>query len=56
MTANQLAKPGAVNILDTPIDIGRIGTDTYVVAGLTDHITPVSYTHLSDQERPTEWE
>ncbi|MCA0435824.1 MAG: class II poly(R)-hydroxyalkanoic acid synthase [Actinobacteria bacterium] len=42
VTENQLAKPGAVNILDTPIDIGRIGTDTYVVAGLTDHITPWS--------------
>lgn len=42
VTQNQLAKPGAANVLDTPIDIGRISTDTYVVAGLTDHITPWS--------------
>ena len=42
VTENQLAKPGAVNILDTPIDIGRIGTDTYVA---------VSYTHLDVYKR-----
>jgi polyhydroxyalkanoate synthase len=40
VTENQLAKPGTANILGTPIDIGQIATDTYVVAGLTDHITP----------------
>jgi len=37
---NQLAHPGAMKILGTPIDISRITTDTYVAAGLTDHITP----------------
>jgi polyhydroxyalkanoate synthase len=37
---NQLADPGAMTVLGTPIDISRITTDTYVVGGLTDHITP----------------
>ena len=37
---NQLARPGAMTVLGTPIDVSRITTDTYVVGGLTDHITP----------------
>ncbi|MGO9083144.1 MAG: PHA/PHB synthase family protein [Streptosporangiaceae bacterium] len=40
VAGNQLAHPGAVKILGTPIDISRISCDTYVAAGLTDHITP----------------
>jgi polyhydroxyalkanoate synthase subunit PhaC len=37
---NQLARPGAMTVLGTPIDVSRINCDTYVVAGRTDHITP----------------
>jgi polyhydroxyalkanoate synthase len=37
---NQMAHPGAMTVLGTPIDLSRISTDTYVAAGLTDHITP----------------
>jgi polyhydroxyalkanoate synthase subunit PhaC len=37
---NQLAHPGAMRVLGTPIDISRIACDTYVAAGRTDHITP----------------
>ncbi len=37
---NKLTKPGKVEILDTPIDISNITQDTYVVGGVTDHITP----------------
>ena len=40
VTENQLATPGRVRILDTPVDISAIDIDTYVVGGLTDHITP----------------
>jgi polyhydroxyalkanoate synthase subunit PhaC len=40
VSGNQLAHPGAMKVLGTPIDISRISTDTYVAAGLTDHITP----------------
>jgi polyhydroxyalkanoate synthase len=37
---NQLARPGTMQVLGTPIDVSRIACDTYVVAGRTDHITP----------------
>ena len=37
---NQMVHPGAMTVLGTPIDLSRITTDTYVAAGLTDHITP----------------
>jgi polyhydroxyalkanoate synthase len=37
---NRLARPGAVRVLDVPIDLGAITVDAYVVAGITDHITP----------------
>jgi polyhydroxyalkanoate synthase subunit PhaC len=37
---NSLAKPGAMTLLDTPIDLGGVTVDAYVVAGIADHITP----------------
>jgi polyhydroxyalkanoate synthase len=38
--ANALAEPDAMNLLDVPIDLGRVTCDAYVVAGVADHITP----------------
>ena len=35
-----LARPGDLSVLDTPIDLSRFAGDAYVVAGITDHITP----------------
>ena len=32
--------PGALTLSGTPIDMGKVVADTYVVAGVTDHITP----------------
>jgi polyhydroxyalkanoate synthase len=40
VAGNQLAHPGALKVLGTPIDLSRISCDTYVAAGKTDHITP----------------
>ena len=40
VAGNQLVRPGAMEVLGTPIDISRITCDTYVAAGRTDHITP----------------
>jgi poly[(R)-3-hydroxyalkanoate] polymerase subunit PhaC len=40
VAGNQMVHPGAMTVLGTPIDLSRISTDTYVAAGLTDHITP----------------
>lgn len=37
---NKLVVPGALKIGDTPIDLGRVATPTYVQAGREDHIAP----------------
>jgi len=36
--SNPLAKPGAIEILGTPIDLRKIKSDMYLLAGQTDHI------------------
>ena len=38
--ANALARPGAVTMLGSPVDLSRIDVDSYVVAGIEDHISP----------------
>jgi len=37
---NSLVEPGRVETLGTPIDLSRITVDTYIVAGIADHISP----------------
>jgi class II poly(R)-hydroxyalkanoic acid synthase len=37
---NALVTPGAVTMLDTPVDLNQLTTDAYVVAGVADHISP----------------
>lgn len=37
---NKFAKPGAVVVLGTPIDLAKVTVDSYVVAGSADHICP----------------
>ena len=37
--SNAFAHPGKLRVRGRTIDVGRIGIDTYVVGGLTDHIT-----------------
>ena len=37
---NALAHPDSFSALGTPIDLGKIDVDSYVVAGSTDHICP----------------
>ena len=37
---NALAEPGAVKMLGTPVDLGTVTADTYVVSGIADHISP----------------
>ena len=39
-TQNLFSKPGGLTILGTPIDLSQVTCDKYVVAGITDHITP----------------
>ena len=37
---NQLSQPGVVAVRGVPIDLRAITVDSYIVAGVTDHITP----------------
>jgi polyhydroxyalkanoate synthase len=37
---NALATPGAIGMLGTPVDLSALTVDTYVVAGISDHISP----------------
>jgi polyhydroxyalkanoate synthase len=37
---NTLCKPGAVEVLGTPVDLSRITTPTFVTGAITDHLTP----------------
>ena len=37
---NAMTVPGAVEVLDTPIDLGAIDCPSFVVGAVTDHITP----------------
>ncbi|MEA2171319.1 MAG: poly[(R)-3-hydroxyalkanoate] polymerase subunit PhaC, partial [Solirubrobacteraceae bacterium] len=44
---NALVHPGALEVLGTPIDLSAVRTDTYLVGGTTDHITPWRGCHRS---------
>jgi len=37
---NSLATPGGVTMLGTPVDLQDLSVDAYVVAGVSDHISP----------------
>jgi polyhydroxyalkanoate synthase len=37
---NSLVDAGALRVLDTPVDLSQITAETYLVAGISDHITP----------------
>ncbi len=37
---NLLTKAGAITVLGVPIDLGKVTVDSYIVAGIADHITP----------------
>ena len=47
--ANSLTRPGALTVLGVPIDLAKITVDSYVVAGVTDHITPWENCYRSAQ-------
>jgi polyhydroxyalkanoate synthase subunit PhaC len=46
---NALAHPGALEVLSSPVDLGAIDVDSYIVAGLTDHIIPWENAYRSTQ-------
>jgi polyhydroxyalkanoate synthase len=46
---NSLVHPGSLRALGTPIDLSKITVDTYLVAGIADHITPWQNCYRSTQ-------
>ena len=46
---NNLVKPGAIVLNDTPIDLGKIKTPTYFLSTLEDHIAPWRTTYAGTQ-------
>jgi polyhydroxyalkanoate synthase len=43
------SSPGKLKALGTPIDLSKITVDTYLVAGIADHITPWQNCYRSTQ-------
>jgi polyhydroxyalkanoate synthase subunit PhaC len=39
-STNDLTQPGGIKVLGTPVDLGAVTCDAYVLAGTTDHIIP----------------
>ncbi|HEX6557738.1 MAG TPA: alpha/beta fold hydrolase [Ktedonobacteraceae bacterium] len=37
---NAFTHPGTLEVLGTPVDLSKVTNDAYIVAGITDHITP----------------
>ncbi len=40
LAGNLMARPGAITVLGSPVDLSRIKVDAYVTGGTTDHLTP----------------
>jgi polyhydroxyalkanoate synthase len=38
--ANALTRPGAATMLGSPVDLGKVDIDSYVVGGIADHLCP----------------
>jgi polyhydroxyalkanoate synthase len=47
--SNALTKPGTVSMLGSPVDLSKIDVDSYVVAGIDDHIAPWAAAYRSTQ-------
>jgi polyhydroxyalkanoate synthase len=47
--ANALVRPGGATMLGSPVDLALIDRDTYLVAGITDHICPWQSCYRSTQ-------
>jgi polyhydroxyalkanoate synthase subunit PhaC len=46
---NALARPGAATMLGSPVDLALIDRDSYIIAGITDHICPWQSCYRSTQ-------
>jgi polyhydroxyalkanoate synthase len=46
---NAFTHPGMLNVLGTPIDLSKVTNDAYIIAGITDHITPWQASYATTQ-------
>lgn len=46
---NKLSTPGKLTLLGTPVDLSQVTADSYIVAGIADHITPWQNCYRSTQ-------
>jgi class II poly(R)-hydroxyalkanoic acid synthase len=46
---NSLTRPDGMRVLGSPVDLSKVDVDSYVVAGLTDHIIPWENAYRSTQ-------
>jgi polyhydroxyalkanoate synthase len=46
---NHLVTPGSMTVLGLPVDLSRVEVDSYLVAGIADHITPWQNCYRSTQ-------
>ncbi len=46
---NRLVRPGETTVHGVPVDLSRISVDTYVIAGIADHLTPWQSCYRSTQ-------
>ena len=49
LSDNGLTRPGSIEVLGTPVDLGKVRCDSYVVAGATDHIIPWTAAYRTTQ-------
>jgi poly[(R)-3-hydroxyalkanoate] polymerase subunit PhaC len=47
--SNALTRPGGVTMLGSPVDMAAVDRDTYLVAGITDHLCPWQCCYRSTQ-------
>jgi polyhydroxyalkanoate synthase len=40
LATNPFKNPGTLSVLGTPIDLGKVACDAFILAGITDHIVP----------------
>jgi polyhydroxyalkanoate synthase len=46
---NSLARPGAATVLGSPVDLTKLDLDTYIAAGIADHLCPWQACYRSTQ-------
>jgi polyhydroxyalkanoate synthase subunit PhaC len=49
LTTEKVTVPGGVSFLGTPIDLSKVTSDAFLVAGLRDHITPWRPSYMTSQ-------